>query len=566
MSNKINAQQTPIQLNGPLVRLDGEKPTQRDAIEFDPKTLNTNIDPKGVPITPQGHCKAVYPLINAHSAEQIENPVGRVFVKGTSWVVGKIDRGFDLLFKGIGITDHHVFEKGIDHVTQVNSIENSAVQHSVRWLERAVAAVAAVGGYQYFKMARNPEMASLTRPKLAGEALKKTGSIVKGNWPLGLAVLLTATGLASHASELLDTLDPEKKYLRGTKRDVAEGALYTSFFAGAAALLAWPTKKGYRRVNATTAEWAGKAKPMGWKAGLAFSAFYFAWDIYWTNASAQERILTSPLYNEKPGTGMYAIATPWNFAKWEKDALIVHPSAAHSLAWGTSGYIWAALLGWEFGITNFFTKRMGLGTSETVFQKTAKDLAFIANGTNRVTRGLRSAFSTLYTTKRLGYTAFASMVGLPFGIGVGRAMEMSANYSSKEAVSGTPLRAVITGPLSTAGTAFFTGLNGYSRAWEGYTFNMIPINYTWAACSKMGENVYQVSRKLADDYTASDDPNEKRKLRTLLANLYQISYDSGETEVAENEKLKIGQLLAGVGISTEAIEDAVTRYASPAAE
>lgn len=515
-----------ISLTGANVRrLDGEEPDQSLDLALFQKSAD--VPKEGVPIQAAGHCKAVQPFINEKNV-----------------LLTAIDTSFDYLFKGVGKVDEFVFADGVDRLTGVGEIQEP-YQTYARWGERAVAAGGLSGAYY------------LAKTKSLKLAAQNTGTFWGRNWPLGTALFLAATELPSHAAKGLDLIDPEQRIFRNETRDWARLGTYGVMFAGAALLLNFPASHSYRQVNAPKPI-PTNAKPMSAAVGLGFAAFYFAYDFYWSNASAQERILTSPLYDMEPGTGLYQ---PWN---WKPEFLQTHTSAAHSITWGAFGAVWGALLGWQTAGTDRIMRPVfGFGSEVLPIKTGSPEEAFIGRGATRVTRGLRAVGARLFTPKRFLFTAASTAVGLPVGIGIGRAMEHAQGYGSKEAVSGTPFRAVITSPLSTAGTTYFAAAHGMSHAWKGYLFNMVPVNYTWAACSKMGENVYQVARGLADDYKASDDPNVRRELRTLLANLHRISYDNGKEDLAENEKLKIESLLAGVGINVRAIEEAAIGYATP---
>ncbi|MBI4125070.1 MAG: hypothetical protein HY609_02775 [Deltaproteobacteria bacterium] len=531
--------------------------------------VRIDVDKNGIPLRPEGHCKVITPLINVQAADQIENPALRYFVKGSS-------RGLDLLhnlingtYRVVGKADDVLFQDGIDRVTQVAGIEQPLAQKTARWGERAAVATLLVGGIQY---ARQGNMAA---------ALQGTRGFWKQVWPLAIALYLADSKALSHASKGFDIVDhyaqkwgkieEGEHVFMGDSRKWARGAFYAGLLGGTAVLLNFPASKGYRSVSAPKPTPAG-VKPYSWKKGLGWAGFFFALNTYWDNFSAQQRIL--PTLHDSP---------PWHAywpGNWEWDYFQGHTAVSESVAWGLFGYVWGSLPGWQTTwadrsmkfltgtVPSLVTRKKvkGWGSEVLPIAKGSRADQFIQRGRSAFTRGARAVGARLFTPRRFAFTGLSALEGLPLGIAIGSLMYKSQDYESKEAVSGTPVRAVITGPLSTAGSTFFAATNGVAYAWQSYLFNMIPVNYSWSACSKQGENLYQTARMLADDYETSESPDEKRHLATLLFNLHRIAYDNGSAAVAENEKLRIGELLAGVGIDAEAVEQAAIQYAAHAPE
>lgn len=546
---RIDGQVTP--LTGPVVRLDGNRGAEL-IVDVDPATV-AMIGPKGVPMGDPGHCKFVNPLISEESASRIHNPIVRGFVKVSTGFLHVLDRGFNLMYDGVDTVDRVAIKGGLDHLTGAGGIQNDLLQSTVRWGERVTAITALATAYNYVSPRVLTAVGRPTEAVSARQALVGAGAMWRQTWPLATAIFLTATGLAADAKKGLDAIDPQHDLFKGEDRKYARWGSYAALFTVAALALNFPTKAGYRKIVAPVTPPTG-AHPMVWWAGLAAATGYFGLIAYWDNASAQERILTSPLYNEPEGTGLYK---PW---KWQPDFLQGQTAAGYAIYWGLIGAAWAGLLSWQTKATGRVSKALfGYGSEVLAVQAGSREQAFIDAGGNAISRGLRGASVRLFTRKRATFTALSSILGLPMGVGLGQMMEKAMHYSSTTSTSGTPFRALVTGPLAAVGMTFNTAAYGYATAWGAYAFNMIPVNYSWGACSKMGENLFQSARVLADDYQSTTDPNDKRRLRTRLFQLYMIAYDNGNPDPKQNERAKIGALLKGAGIDAQAIADYVTR-------
>lgn len=529
-----------VQLTGPVIRRDGDVGNQL-VVDINPKVFQ-KIGPRGVPMGDPGHCALVNPLISDDSASKIQNPFAKAFVLGSTSVLHVLDKGFNWAYSGVGTVDKMIVTEGLDQMTGLAKVKSPLLQSTAQWTERAGLVSALAIAYNYLSPRALTAMGRNTPPTTLGAALRSTGALWQRTWPLATAIFLTATGIVSDARKGLDAIDPDGSIFKGEDRKHARWASYAILFAGAALALNFPATKGYRKIVSPAKPPTG-AHPMVWWGGILAAGAYFVWNGYWTNASIQERVLTSPFYNEPEGTGLYK---PW---KWQPEFMQGQTVAGHAIYWGLIGAAWAGLLSWQTRVTNkISTTLFGFGSEVLAVAPGSREQAFIAAGANRVTQALRTVGVRLFTPKRAAFTGLSALAGLPMGVGLGQMMEKAANYSSTTSTSGTPFRALITGPLAAVGMTFNTAAYGYATSWGAYAFNMVPVNYTWAACSQMGENLFQSARVMADDYQSTTDPNEKRRLRTLLFQLYAIAYDNGNTDVRQNEKTKIGTLLQGVGI------------------
>lgn len=529
--------------------------------------INPDIPLKGIPLEPHGHCQLITPLISEEAADNVSVPGVKQFVKGTSKTLSGIDWAFDQVFYGAARVDEEIFAKRLDHVTGVADLDEPYRTHT-RWLgERLPAAALTTGAWHTYRVLKNPEYRPLTRAEKAKLVWQKSKGTAKAYTPLGLAFYLSATGLPATAAKALDLIDPDNEIFRNEHRQWARAATYATFIGGSALALNLPADSSYRAVvapqEATKAARLAAGKeplaPFPLKWGLAAAVGYGLYDMYWSNFSAQQRIL--PAYSDLPPNAAY------NPLNWDWDKTQGHTAASHMLMWGATGAAWSSLLRWQNGITNKVMKRT-FGYGNEILSFTEAERHYVQTGAGahllrhpklKPLRAMRTNFLSkaglAVTGKRHFYTALSTLVGLPTGIGIGKIMYQAQAYSSKEATAGTPIRAVITSPLSTLGMNTFASM-GKATPWQSYAFNMIPVNYLWSACSQQNESLKQVAVALADDYKTSDDPQQRLETRTHLYNLYRLAYDNGK-DVKENEKLQIEELMEGAGIDVEGVEEYV---------
>lgn len=512
----------PIRVQGarPIDWEIGEQPqTSSAATEslVDLGGIRLDIDKGGVPLRPMGVGKLIRPMIDVEKAGEIKNPAGRVFVKSSSWLLDKLHTGIGYLYAGITEVDQYLFNKGLDRLTGLNNLGENLATHA-RWGERALAVTAGVATYKGI------------RSRSAAAGLRGAGRFWRGAWPIGAMLYLSQTKVAS---------------------SLEEGAGLAAL-GGALILLNYPTASAYRRVITPTG-----ATPMALKWGLIFGLSHFGMNYYWDNWSAQARIL--PGLHHQAATDAYK---PW---KWDWRYTQANTTYSHSIGWGLFGSAWGSLLVWQTNVTDRISKKLfGFGKEVLQITEGTASHRFVHQGflsRFRAGRGAK-AFLASFAPRRSTFTGFSTLVGLPLGIALGRLTFEAQDFSSVEAVTGTPARTVITAPLSTAGIAACTAMFGVAHPWCSYALNMYPVNWRWQAEAQQGEILYQVAKSLTEDYKASDDPNDKRRLATLLFNLHRVAYDNGRGKEG-NEKMKIGEMIAGVGIDVEAIEQAATQYAAP---
>lgn len=515
-----------IRLSGGVRRVDVEQElNEKDVADLPPvefENLKLGIPRGGVELQPMGVGKLIRPMIDVDKANQIKNPVGRKFVQGSSWLLDKLHSGINYVYAAIAAVDSYIFKKGLDQVTGLNNVDDNVATH-LRWGERAAATTLGIGAYKGLR----------ARSAMAG--LRGAGGFWKGAWPVGLMLYLSQTKVASN---------------------LEEGAGLAAL-GGALILLNYPTNTAYRSV--ITPE---SAKPMALKWGLAFGLSHFALNYYWDNFSAQSRIL--PAVHSQPAIDAYK---PW---KWDWDYTQAKTTYSHSIGWGLGGSAWGMLLHWQTDVINRASTRLfGVGKAEILAIKPGTaSYRFVNEGVLsqwKAGRGLK-AFLASFTPRRFAYTVASTAVGLPLGIALGRLTFEAQDFSTVEAVTGTPARAVLTAPLSTAGVTACATTFGVSHPWCAYAFNMYPVNWRWQAEAQQGEILYQVAKKLADDYKKSDDTNEKRHIATNLFNLHRASLGKAKRKDEESEKARIGVLLADAGLDVYAIEQAAIRYASPQPE
>ncbi len=487
-------------------------------VEF--KDLKLNIPKEGVASEPMGVGRLIRPMIDVGRADQIQNPVGRKFVKGSSWLLDKLHTGISYVYAAVAAVDKYVFEKGLDHLSGLSRVENKTAQTHLRWMERGLAATAGAALYQG------------VRSKSAMEGVRGAGRFWRGAWPIGAILYVSQTKIASN---------------------LEEGAGLAAL-GGAILLLNYPTNAAYRSVI-TGPE---GAKPMALKWGVAFALSHFGLNYYWDNFSAQSRIL--PALHGKPQTDAY-----WP-TEWDWDYTQAKTTYSHSIGWGIAGAAWGSLLHWQTNLTDKgFRKVFGYGKSDLQIVPGTASHRFVHSGLGSrwaVGRGAK-AFLASFAPRRLGFTAASTAVGLPLGIALGRMTFEAQDFSSMEAVTGTPARAVITAPLSTAGISACAAMFGVAHPWCAYAWNMYPVNWRWQAEAQQGEILYQVAKKLADDYQSSRDANEKRHIATNLFNLHRVALNKAKRKDETSEKERIGVLLADAGLDVNAIEEAAIRYASP---
>lgn len=490
-------------------------PTTDSPVELE--NIRLDIDRKGVPLKPAGHVKVVRAMIDVDAADEIENPLASGFVKGSSWLLDKLHTGINFIYSSVATGDKYLFKKGLDRFTGLNELDDKAELHA-RWAERAGAATIGAGVF------------SGVRSRSVMGGLRGVKGFWKSAWPVGAMLYLSQTKVASSLEE-------------GAGLVALGGALF---------LLNYPTNTAYRRVITPVG-----AKPMALKLGLLFGLSHFGLNYYWDNMSAQQRLL--PILHDQPSSDGYK---PW---RWDLAYTQGKTTYSHSIGWGLFGSAWGSLLAWQTGLADRASRKvLGFGKEVLQIREGTPSYRFVNEGVLsrwRVTRGAK-AFVASFAPRRLGFTAFSTAIGLPLGIGLGRLTFETQDFSSMESVTGTPARAVVTAPLATAGIAACTAMFGVAHPWCSYAFNMYPVNWAWQAGAQQGEMIYQVAKARAEDYKSSEDPNEKRHFATMLFNLHRAAHDNGKPK-EENEKLKIGELLADVGIDVKGIEEAAVRYASP---
>lgn len=570
------------------VAVDGESSVPESApVESSlvPELLLTGIDEKGVPLEAQNHCKWVAPFYSQEEADKVDLPGMRQFVQASAWGLDKIDKGFDELFIGVATVDKFMFEQGIDELPNIglnDLIEDEKYKQYARWGERTALFGGMMGLHYLQKIEQNPALRGLPFKEKLKQVHQSSMGQVKSWGPMYGAMFLMATQLPSHAAKILDLVDPNQEYFREGDRKTARAVTYATVIGASATLLNFPHESSYRQViapevaakayeakekefvldslgrkvldKACNPKMRLKVRPLSVAAGLGFAGFYAAWSMGWDNFSIQQRILPH-LKGVKPSAAYW----PGN---WDMDYAQAHTATADMAVWAATGSAWGALLRWQNQFTKKLTeKTMGFG--DEVLKLTESERAFVARTRlgkiGRAGRTLatfvnpfgKEAFKR--ALKRGTYTAVSTAVGLPLGIGIGKIMYGAQAYSSKEATAGTPLRAIFTSPASTLGMNVFASM-GKATPWTAYTFNMIPLNYTWKACSAQGQNLFQASRALADDYKSTSNSDTRAKLRTQMFNLYQISYDNGK-DVTENEKLQIRNVMENVGINVDAVKE-----------
>lgn len=516
----------------------GNKNAQQASLVL-PDLVPSNIPESGVPLAPYGHCKAFTPIFSAEAADNVTTPGLREAVHATSWTLGKIDWGIDQAFYGVANADEALFYDGIDHVTGVRNI-SEPYQTYARWGERTVLAGVATGlgsyGYQFVK---NPEFRQAGLKAQASQTFQSSKNLWKKHGMLYGALFLTSTQLPSHAAKGLDLIDPDQEIFKDDTRKYARMGTYGLMMGGSALVI----NEAYRKVYAPQAA-IGVKPPIKFWTGLGAAGFYGAYNLYWDNFSAQQRILPA-LYDKQPSAAYNPLQWDWNYTQG-------HTTSAEMLMWGATGAAWGSLLGWQNGLTSKLMKKT-LGFGDEVLTFTPKEQLFVNRGTWLGSRFARGSLVMAKSPKRVVYTGVSSAIGLPLGIAIGKAMYQAQAYSSKEATSGTSLRAVITSPMSTVGMNVFAA-GGRATGWEAYAPNMLLVNYSWRACSTQGQSLFQVARRVADDYKASTNPEDQLYYRTQLYNLYSISYDNGK-DFNNNEKLQIKALMEEVGIDVDEIRE-----------
>lgn len=520
------ATQNPVQLRG-VRRLDTEqdgaeglKASSLPPVEFE--HLRLDIPEDGVPLEAEGHCKLYRPLIDPQAAAKVKNRPARGFLQGASWFLNKLHTGISYAYAVVAKGDSYVFQRGLDRVTGLNHVNDKWETH-LRWGERATAVTLGAALYH-----------GVRSGSLAG-ALQGTKSFWKGGWPIAAMLYLSQTKVASALEE------------KGAA--IGVGAL-----AGALLLLNFPANKAYRRVI------TGKGVPMPLYMGLLFGLSHFALNYYWDNVSAQQRLL--PILHHQPYIEGYE---PW---QWDWELTQANTTIAHSIGWGLFGSAWGGLLKVQTSVVNKgFRWGFGFGSEVYALEEGSAAYRFVNSGVLSSVAAVRGvkAFLTTFRLRPLAFTAASTVVGLPLGIALSRLQFEAQDFSSMQSVTGTPARSIVTAPLSTAGIAACAAMFGVAHPWCAYAWNMYPVNWAAQACAQQGEMIYQVAKKIAYDYKESNDPNERRHLATLLFNLHRAAHNNGKAK-EDNEKLKVGELLADVGIDVQAIEKAAVRYASPQAE
>lgn len=543
-------------MSSPIMRIDGNTP-QDLSVNLDPALVN-KVNPHGIPVGTPGHCVAVTPLISAREVDKIENRLGKGISMVSNVLLTAVDTSLNLLFDGAESVDRFVFKDTIDQYNGINTIDKPQLQAGARWLERGLSISLGLGGYHYGKSRlgawRENMYANIAGEPLAGTPVNHLQVAKQGvrtfwgkNWPIASVIFLAGTGAATEVGKGIDLLDPDRTLLKDEGRTYARWASYGIMFLGSALLLNYPTTDGYRKIVAPAAEARPQgALPMSPRSGFMWASLYYMLGSYWVNWSTQVRAQTDPV------TGKLSEHSMYNPLNWDKDLVQVQTEASHAIVWGFSGYIWAALHATQTKVTDAIGKKL-FGFGSEVLKLTDAEQTYINGGKFGLTRGLRGVQMRLFTGRRAAFTFTSALAGLPMGVGIGQLIERASKYDSTEAKSGTPFRALITGPAGTAGMTFMTASRGYVRAWESYAFNMLPINWTWSACSKMGENLYQAARPLAEDYRNSNDEGERRTLRTKLFKLYVNAYDDGNPASKSSEKAKIADVLHQAGIDVHAI-------------
>lgn len=543
------------------------KPLQDLSVSLDPDIVQ-QIDPHGIPVGTPGHCTYITPLISAREVEKVGNPIGKGVAMASNALLTVVDTSLNFLFDGAEAVDHLIFRDRVDNYTGINSIQTPQLQSGARWIERGLGLTVAVAGYRALR-SKNDHYGS---QKLYNRSLPAPNHFKVGyqgaknfwgkHWPIASVIFLAGTGAATEVGKGIDAIDPDHKWLKGESRTYARWAGYGLMFLGSALLLNYPVNAGYRRVVAPDPK-AGP--PLGARAGFMWAGLYYILGPYWTNWSSQVRVQNNPL------SGAHSTASLYNPINWDWDLFQIQTEAAHAIVWGFSGYLWAALHATQTKVTDRISKRF-LKFGSEVLAMTDAEKAYISGGRYAFTRGLRGVQMRLLTKRRAAFTVMSALAGLPMGVGIGQLIERASKYDSSEAKSGTPFRALITGPAGTAGMTFMTASRGYVRAWESYAFNMVPINWTWSACSRMGENLYQAARPLAEDYKNTDDAAKQRHIRSKLFKLYTIAYDDHDhpdPEIAKlgGEKAKIAKVMAEAGIDVAAVaadlRAKAIKYAAP---